>query len=134
MEKRFMCIWFPYLLTDWLTVGKPELKNIPVVLAAPERNRNIVTAANPAAETEGIYTGMAIADAKACSTSLVVAEHIPGKAETLLQQFALWCIRYTPIVTKDLTNGLILDLSGCAHLWGGEQSYLEEIVGKLRKA
>src|SRR5690606_14440245 len=42
-----------------------------------------------------------------------------------------WCIRYTPVVAIDQPDGLTLDASGCAHLWGGEQPYLEEIVTRL---
>jgi protein ImuB len=132
MEKRFMCIWFRHLLTDWLTLTRPELKEMPFVFAAPERNRIVITAANPAAEAEGVYPGMAAADAKACSAELQVIDDIPGKAGKLLRQLGLWCIRYTPIVAIDLPDGLILDISGCAHLWGGEREYLKEIVNKLR--
>src|SRR5690606_35767225 len=45
----------------------------------------------------------------------------------------LWCIRYTPVVAVDLPDGLILDISGCAHLWKGEKPYINEITAKLRK-
>src|SRR5690606_6551859 len=44
-----------------------------------------------------------------------------------------WCIRYTPIVAVDATGCLILDISGCAHLWGGEAAYLQEIDRQLRQ-
>jgi protein ImuB len=63
---------------------------------------------------------------------LQVLDHIPGKEARLLRQLGLWCIRYTPVVAVDLPDGLILDISGCAHLWGGERAYLKEIVNKLR--
>ena len=134
MQKRYMAIWFRHLLTDWLALRRPELKTVPFVLAAPERNRIIITASSPLAKAEGIYTGMAAADAKACSADLKVIGDIPGKAVKLLQQLGLYCIRYTPVVAIDLPDGLILDISGCAHLWGGERAYLKQVVGKLRKS
>jgi len=132
MQKRFMAIWFRHLTTDWLTLRRPELKGAPFVFAAPERNRIIITAANPVAEAQGVYRGMAAADAKAVTTNLLVLDHIPGKEAKLLRQLGLWCIRYTPVVAVDLPDGLILDISGCAHLWGSEREYLKEIVNKLR--
>jgi protein ImuB len=132
MQKRFMVIWFRHLTTDWLTLRRPELKQVPLVFSAMERNRIIITAANPPAEAQGIYIGMAAADAKAITTNLQVLDHIPGKEARLLRQLGLWCIRYTPIVATDLPNGLILDITGCTHLWGGERAYLKEIVTKLR--
>ena len=132
MQKRFMSIWFRHLTTDWQTLRRPELKDVPFVFATPERNRIIITAANPLAEAQGIHRGMAAADAKALTTDLQVLDHIPDKEAKLLRQLGLWCIRYTPVVAVDLPGGLILDISGCAHLWGGEREYLKEIVNKLR--
>ncbi|MDB5088608.1 MAG: polymerase [Mucilaginibacter sp.] len=132
MQKRFMAIWFRHLTTDWLTLKQPELAAIPFVFAAPERNRIIITAANPVARAQGVYKGMAAADAKAITSNLQVLDHLPDKEAKLLRQLGLWCIRYSPIVAVDLPNGLILDISGCAHLWGGERVYLKEIVNKLR--
>lgn len=127
-----MVIWFRHLTTDWLTLKQPELAAIPFVFAAPERNRIIITAANPVAGAQGVYKGMAAADAKAITSNLQVLDHLSGKEARLLRQLGLWCIRYSPIVAVDLPNGLILDISGCAHLWGGERGYLKEIVNKLR--
>lgn len=131
MQKRFMVIWFRHLTTDWLTLRQPGLKQVPFVFAAPEHNRIIITAANPVAKAQGIYRGMATADAKAITTDLQVLNHIPGKEVKLLHRLGLWCIRYTPVVAVDLPDGLILDISGCAHLWGGERAYLKHIVHKL---
>ncbi|RXF72200.1 Y-family DNA polymerase [Arcticibacter tournemirensis] len=132
MQKRFMAIWFRHLTTDWLSLRKPELRQIPFVFVAPERNRMIITAANPVAESQGVYSGMAAADAKAITTNLQILNYIPGKEALLLRQLGLWCIRYTPIVAVNPPDGLILDISGCAHLWGGERGYLKNIVNKLR--
>ena len=126
-----MAIWFRHLTTDWLTLRRPELKDVPFVFAAPERNRIIITAANPVAEAQGVHRGTAAADAKAITTNLQVLDHIPGKKAKLLRKLGLWCIRYTPIVAVDLSDGLILDISGCTHLWGDERGYLKEIVNKL---
>ncbi|MEO3404760.1 DNA polymerase Y family protein [Mucilaginibacter sp. CAU 1740] len=132
MQKRFMCIWFRHLLTDWVTIRKPDLKDTALVIAAPERGRMIITAANQLAEQQGIYKGTTVADARAASSGLEVLDDEPGKAAKLLRLLGLRCIRYTPIVAIDLPDGLILDISGCAHLWGGEREYLKEIILKLR--
>lgn len=132
MEKRYMAIWFRHLTTDWLTLRQPDFKDVPFVFVAPERNRMVITAANLLAEAQGVYRGMAAADAKAITSDLQLLDHIPGKEAKLLRQLGLWCIRYTPIVAIDLPNGLMLDISGCAHLWGSERDYLKEIVYKLR--
>jgi len=132
MQKRFMSIWFRHLTTDWLTLKRPELKEVPFAFVAPEHNRIVITAASPMAEAQGIYRGMAAADAKAVTINLQVLNNLPGKEARLLRQLGLWCIRYSPIVAVDLPDGLVMDISGCAHLWGGEREYLKEIILKLR--
>lgn len=111
---------------------KAELKDQPFVLAAPTRGRMVVTAASKAAVARGITVGMVVADCRAILPELEVIEDIPGLPEKLLTAQAEWCIRYTPIAAIDLPDGLILDATGCAHLWGGEQPYLKDLFSKLK--
>ncbi|MCJ8209749.1 DNA polymerase Y family protein [Mucilaginibacter sp. RS28] len=132
MQKRYCAIWFRYLLTDWLAIRKPELKDVPFVLAASEKNRIIIKAANQLAEKQGIIPGSTAADAKAVIPDLKVFDFIPGKAEKLLAAIGEWCIRYTPLIAVDAPDGLLLDISGCTHLWGGEKGYLQEILKRLK--
>jgi len=134
MQKRYMAIWFRHLLTDGLALRRPALKEVPFVLTTPVKNRVVITASSPLAEQQGAFTGMAVADARAAVPELVAVDDTPGKAAKLLRLLGLWCIRYTPIVAVDLPDGLVLDISGCAHLWDDERGYLKEIVLKLRKA
>ncbi len=134
MSKRFVTIWFRHLTTDWLTLRRPALKNIPFVLAAPDHGRMLITAVNSAAQAQGIDTGMAVADARILVPALEVFDDQPELVDKLLKALALWCIRYTPISAVDPPDGLILDVSGCAHLWGGERSYLKGIILRLKSA
>ncbi|NCD71228.1 Y-family DNA polymerase [Mucilaginibacter agri] len=132
MARRFLSIWFRYLTTDWLTIRKPELQTLPFVFATPVHGRMTVTAANALAEAQGITPGNVLADAKAIIANLEVFDEKPDRAAKLLKGLGLWCIRYTPIIALDLPDGLILDISGCAHLWDGEHAYLSEIVSRLQ--
>ncbi|MEJ7780274.1 MAG: DNA polymerase Y family protein [Daejeonella sp.] len=132
MQKRFVTIWFRHLLTDWLSLRRPALREIPFVFAVKDHGRLVVTAANTLAEEQGLSPGMVAADAKAIIPSLEVINDIPGQDIKLLRALGEWCIRYTPTIALDAPDGLILDVSGCAHLWGGERAYLKEIVTRLR--
>ena len=62
MAKRYVAIWFRHLTTDRMIIRRPELKDVPFVLASPERGRMVVRAANAVAEKNGIETGMVVAD------------------------------------------------------------------------
>ncbi len=37
-----------------------------------------------------------------------------------------WCDRFTPLVALDPPYGLFLDITGCAHLFGGEAALLHD--------
>lgn len=132
MSKRYVAIWFRHLTTDRLVRRKPELKDKPFVLATPERGRMVVKAASMAASAKGIFPGMVVADCRAILPSLEVFDNEPDLAERLLTALAEWCIRFTPVAAVDMPDGLILDVSGCPHLWGGEQPYLKDILTRLR--
>jgi len=101
-------------------------------LAAPERGRMVIKAASITAQNKGIDTGMVVADCRAILPELKVFDDEPGQMVPLLNAIGEWCLRYTPIVAIDLPEGLILDVSGCTHLWGGEKEYLKDILNRLR--
>lgn len=129
--SRFLSIWLPYLITDRAIQLRPELKDAVFVLALPERGRMLVKAASPAAVSKGIRTGMVVADARAVMPGLKVYNYKENVEERLLCELAEWAIRFTPVAAIDLPDGLLLDISGCAHLWGGEAPYLNDILKRL---
>ncbi|MCE7064585.1 DNA polymerase Y family protein [Dyadobacter sp. CY326] len=134
MPQRFAAIWFRHLLTDWVVKERPELEGVEFVLAAPERGRLVVKAISPKAAASGIATGMVLADARALIPALEVIDYKTVKIEELLNELAESCIRYTPVVAVDLPEGLILDITGCAHLWGGERAYFKDMTERMRNA
>ncbi|TYR36713.1 DNA polymerase Y family protein [Sphingobacterium phlebotomi] len=133
MAKRYAVLWFPFLLTDWYTKHNPSLADIPFVFAMLVRGRMCVSAVNPLAAQLGVVPNMVVADARAAIPRLEVLPDKPLRKEKLLQGIGLWCMRYTPIVSVDTGDFLILDITGCAHLWGGEKVYLQEIHRQIRQ-
>jgi protein ImuB len=131
MQQRFVSIWFRYLNTDWHALRQPHLKTLPFVLRANSHGRMIVTSANAVAERQGVSKGMTLADARVFAQNLEVLDDKPDLPQKLLYRLAEWCIRFTPIVGIDLPDGLLMDVSGCAHLWGGESKYLVHILDRL---
>ena len=132
MQKRWMSLWFRHLLADWQVLRRPELNDLPFVFAAPDHGRFLVTATNLSAEQYGVVIGMTIADAKAITPGLEVLDDKPGRSEKLLRLIGEWGIRYTPFVAVDPPDGLLLDISGCSHLWKDERGYYKEVINCLR--
>ena len=132
MVRRFVSIWFRHLTTDWFTICQPGLSDTAFVLRSPSHGRMMIVASNVIAESKGIYSGMVLADARAIVPSLQAFDDKPELAEKLLKRLAEWCIRFTPFVGTDPPDGLILEVTGCSHLWGGDESYLAEISWRLK--
>ncbi|CAM3445502.1 Nucleotidyltransferase [Flavobacterium longum] len=128
---RYASIWFPFLLPDYTVRRKPQYRDMPFVIASRQRGRMVVESANRLAVQKGIAPQMVVADCKALFPDLQVLEAAPGKAKKILTSLAEWCIGYTPVAAVDLPDGLLLDTSGCPHLWGGEKPYLEHIKSRL---
>ncbi|MEQ8817533.1 MAG: DNA polymerase Y family protein [Thalassobaculum sp.] len=95
-----------------------------------------MTAVAAAAERAGVTPGMALADARALCPALAVAPADPDGDAAALGRLALWCGRYSPWTavdtpTADAPDGIVLDITGCAHLFGGEAAMLGDIAGRL---
>jgi protein ImuB len=74
---------------------------------------------------------MALADARAMIPSLGVADDDPAADAALLEEIASWAERYTPLVALDGSDGLFLDITGAAHLFGGEAALVADLVARL---
>lgn len=131
--KRFVSIWFRHLCTDWFALKQPDLHKKCFVLSTPVHGRMVVAAANALAQKNNIVKDMVVADARAVMPDLVVIDEMPELIDKLLKRLAEWCIRFTPFVAVDPPDGLILDASGCSHLWGGDDQYIQAIGRKLNE-
>src|ERR1043166_7768479 len=81
----------------------------------------------------GLKPGLALAEARARYPDLaVVAEHAADDRR-LLDGIADWCQRYTPLLAVDPPDGLLLDIAGCAHLYGGEQKLLADLLARIAR-
>ncbi|RBP12317.1 protein ImuB [Roseiarcus fermentans] len=102
-------------------------------LAAVTRvdNAERLVGLDAAAARLGLTVGLSLADARARHPALVVVEANPAEEARLLERICDWCSRYTPLAALDRPDGLMLDISGVAHLFGGEAGLIEDARGRL---
>ncbi|MHA1525100.1 MAG: Y-family DNA polymerase [Alphaproteobacteria bacterium] len=103
----------------------------PLVLSTASQSGAQITATNPAADRHGLYAGMALADARAIFPALLVAPGDPEGDSAALHRLALWCQGYSPLTRPDGPDGLAIDITGCAHLFGGETGLLAHLAARL---
>ncbi|MGH7075798.1 MAG: Y-family DNA polymerase, partial [Stellaceae bacterium] len=105
----------------------------PAVQVVSVGSRRLVSAVNPAAEEQGILPGLPLADARAQLPGLAVAPADPEGDAAALLRLAQWCGRYSPWTVPDGADGILLDITGCAHLAGGEEKLGEELHDRLAR-
>ncbi len=104
-----------------------------LLLVRAVAQRQLVVAVCQTGLAQGITPGMAVSDAKAVLRgSVQIATHDPLRDAKALTAIAMWARRFSPIVAADLPDGLLLDVTGCAHLFGGEQAMLGRVESDFR--
>lgn len=79
----------------------------------------------------GLTPGLTLADARARVPDLAVADLDRAADHALLKRIADWCDRFTPLIGCDGDDGIMLDITGCVHLFGGEAAMRAEIMARL---
>jgi len=105
----------------------------PAVLVVSVGSRRLVSAVNPAAEAQGLSPGLALADARAQVPGLAAANADPEGDAAALLRLAQWCGRYSPWTVPHGDDCVLLDITGCAHLAGGEDRLGAELVERLAR-
>lgn len=88
-------------------------------------------AVNAAARRLGIRPGLTVTDARAILPRLRLLLHDAAGDARALEALGHWCRRYTPLPALDPPDGLLLDITGCAHLFGGEEALCRGIADRL---
>jgi protein ImuB len=132
-KRRIVALWFPRLATDRLQRrwkaknGAPLPDAPPLVVAAKEKNALVISALDRKATALGLSVGQPLANARAMLPALkAVTANEPADVK-LLGRIADWCERFTPFVSPDPPRGLLLDVTGATHLFGGEQAMLDRL-------
>jgi protein ImuB len=87
---------------------------------------------DPCALSLGLEPGLALADARARHPSLLAVEADVEAEAKSLADILDWCRRFTPLAALDAPDGVMLDVTGAVHLFGGEERLLDEIEMQLR--
>ncbi len=125
-KRRFLALWLPYLPAErWrMTAAAPPDPAEPFVLTDKVKGGLRIAAGNAAAAACGLAPGLSLADARARFPALQV-EGVDRKSDAaMLSRLAARLTACTPIAAEDPPDGVILDISGCAHLFGGEDGLL----------
>lgn len=98
-----------------------------MVLAREGAHGPVVHAVGAAALARGITLGARVVDVQAIHPDLHVEPADPRGDLALLDRVALWARRWCPWTVRDDAAGIVMDVTGAAHLFGGEAALLRDI-------
>lgn len=141
--RRILALWFPCLPTDRILAGRHgrTWRDRPpagaddrpaLVLAETVAGAQRLSACCEKALALGLAPGLGLAAARAMHPGIEVLPADPAADARFLKHLALWATRYTPLAGLDGSDGLFLDIAGCAHLFGGEESLMRDAVRRAR--
>jgi protein ImuB len=133
---RFLSLSLPFLATDRIVRrmqarGARGSLDAPLATIAEVAGAQRLVAVDRTATALGLAPGTTLADARAMHSSLVCVASDPRAEALMLASIADWCRGFTPLVALDRPDGLVLDVTGAAHLFGGEAELLAEIETRL---
>ena len=93
--------------------------------------RSVVAGACAAARDFGLHPGMPLAQAQAMVPGLTVRDAALAEDAAALERLAAWCLSISPLTAADAPDGVWIDVTGCAHLQGGEEALLRMLLSRL---
>ncbi len=131
IPRRCLALWFPWLACERLrrtaSPGVPAPLE-PFALVAREGNALRLAAVDGPAHALGLEAGLALADARARCPALTTLPADPTADAAELARLVRDMRAFTPLVSADPPDGIVLDITGCAHLFGGEEALAGQAV------
>ncbi|WP_330696747.1 Y-family DNA polymerase [Fontisubflavum oceani] len=111
--------------------GSATPDDLPLALATEGAHGPVIHATNRAARLSGMRVGERVVDMRALCPDLQVEQADLDGDRRALERLMLWTRRWCPWTVTDGADGLILDTTGSAHLFGGEVALLREMEERL---
>tara|TARA_R110000868_G_scaffold125939_3_gene332334 strand:+ start:1031 stop:2620 length:1590 start_codon:yes stop_codon:yes gene_type:complete len=143
-HRRIASVYLPHWPIDrFFRAEKPARDksghDAALALAMPMQGGQRITALTAAARRQGITEAQLVADAMALYPTLDVRAADFASDRGALKRLADWCGRYTPWTAPDECgvgtepDGILMDITGCAHLFGGEEALAQDLVTRLAR-
>jgi len=128
---RVLSIWLPQLPLNRLErSGDLRLQKV-FAVTAEIKNAWRITHLSSAAYAAGLTAGMSVPDARTIAPELLTEPDNPMRNENLLRALWRWADALSPWVSVAAPDGLLLDITGCSHLFGGEEKMAEHALERL---
>lgn len=136
-SRRILSLWFPRLGAERLirsgaggtADGGPPA---PFAVLRDTGQMQILWSLSEEASYAGLSQGQPLRDAMAMCPTLITRLRSPHDEAAFLTALRRWAGKFSPWVGEVPPTGLVIDISGCAHLFGGEEAMVAQIGQEAR--
>ncbi|MCE6952450.1 DNA polymerase Y family protein [Cereibacter sphaeroides] len=123
-QRRILSLWFPRLGVERVLRRRNDALPPPLAVVGERGGAQVLTSVSAEAEALGLGPGLPLRDATAiCPVLETCAEDAAAEA-AFLTVLRRWAGKFSPWIAEEPPAGLTVDLTGCAHLFGGEAALL----------
>ncbi len=125
--RRILSLWFPRLAAERALRFRRDALPLPFAIVGEENGAQVLTSLNMEAEAAGLRLGQPLRDATAMCPALLTRPADPLAEAAFLTVLRRWAGKFSPWVAEEPPAALVVDLTGCAHLFGGEAALLAQL-------
>jgi protein ImuB len=129
--KRILSLWFPRLGAERLLRAMRGLPDTPFAVVEQTGQMQRIASVSVLAQGAGVYPGQPLRDALAICPQLATQARDAAAEAAFLTRLRRWAGQFAPLVAEEPPDALTLDITGCAHLFGGEAAMVEQIGAAL---
>ncbi len=126
-QRRILSLWFPRLGAERFLRLERGLPPRAFAVVGEEHNAQVLVSLSVEAEASGLRMGQPLRDARAMCPELDTKLRNRDLDAAFLAVLRRWAAKFSPWVSEEPPEGLVIDLTGCAHLFGGEMGLIGEV-------
>jgi len=126
-NRRILSLWFPRLGAERLLRRDPHLDAHPFAVVRDSGQMQVLSSLSAKASQAGLTPGQPLRDAHAMCATLLTRLQNPHREAAFLGVLHRWAGKFSPWVAQQDGDGLVIDLTGCAHLFGGEAGLMTQV-------
>lgn len=126
-NRRILSLWFPRLAAERFLRLDRGFLDAPFAVVEAKGNLQTLSSLSHGASAAGLSPGQPLRDAQAMCPQLITRLSNPMAEKQFLFALRRWAGKFSPWVGEEQPNSLVIDLTGCAHLFGGEEQLLLQV-------
>ena len=102
-------------------------QELPFAVVQDRGQMQVISSLSQMAEERGLRLDQPLRDAMAMCPDLITRLRNPQSEARFLNSLRRWASKFSPWVAEEPPHSLVIDLTGCAHLFGGEEGVIEQV-------